>query len=202
MKTTKIIAIAGGSGSGKTFLSKQLYKLLGDEKSAILYQDNYYIDQSDKFDYDGGSVNFDHPESIDFDLLAKHISLLKRSEQVDIPQYDFATHKRKSQTLSCAPKEIIIIEGILVLSSSKVRALVDESIFVDTPEDIRYQRRLKRDIAERGRTEEGVHKQFYSQVKPMHDQFVEPSKQYAHFVIEGTRVENLNATLNRFESYC
>lgn len=194
-----IVAIAGGSGSGKTYLSRALHELLGETKSCLIYQDNYYIDQSNKFDFDGGSVNFDHPESIDFDLLSKHLLTLKQGKSVQVPQYDFATHSRLEETIQYEPKEIIIIEGILILSNAKIRSIVDESIFVEAPEEIRYQRRLKRDVEERGRTEEGVYAQFYKQVKPMHDEFVEPSKKYADCITSGTCQKTFEKTLERFK---
>jgi uridine kinase len=179
-----IIGVAGGSGSGKTFFARELQKILGDERSAILYQDNYYIDQSHRFDGDGGSVNFDHPESLDFDLLAQDLGKLKKGESVDVPIYDFATHTRVKNTIKYHPKKIILVDGILILDSSVVRAKLDEAIFFDTPEELRFKRRLERDVQERGRSAEGVKKQFEKQVRPMHDQFVEPSKIFAQTIIK------------------
>lgn len=179
-----IIGVAGGSGSGKTFFARELQKILGDEFSAILYQDNYYIDQSHRFDGDGGSVNFDHPESLDFDLLAKDLGKLKKGESVDVPIYDFATHTRKKETIKYHSKKIILVDGILILDSSVVRAKLDEAVFFDTPEEMRFKRRLERDVQERGRSEDGVKKQFEKQVRPMHDQFVEPSKIFAQTIIK------------------
>jgi uridine kinase len=179
-----IIGVAGGSGSGKTFFARELQKILGDERSAILYQDNYYIDQSHRFDGDGGSVNFDHPESLDFDLLALDLGKLKKGESVDVPTYDFATHTRKKETIKYHPKKIILVDGILILDSSVVRAKLDEAVFFDTPEELRFKRRLERDVQERGRSADGVKKQFEKQVRPMHDQFVEPSKIFAQTIIK------------------
>lgn len=179
-----IIGVAGGSGSGKTHFAKELQKALGDEHCMILYQDNYYIDQSAKFDGDGGAVNFDHPESLDFSLLAKGLRRLKAGEPIDVPIYDFVTHSRKKEVLLGAPKPVILVDGILILHSTEVRAVLDEAVFFDTPEALRFKRRLDRDIHERGRTAEGVKKQFELQVRPMHDQFVEPSKIHAHTVIK------------------
>ena len=178
-----IIGVAGGSGSGKTYFANELQKILGDEKCAIIFQDNYYIDQSHRFDGDGGSVNFDHPESLDFKLMAEGLKKIKNGEDIDIPLYDFATHKRLTKTLHCSPKKIILVDGILILDSPDVRAVLDESIFFDTPEELRYDRRLHRDVSERGRTPEGVKKQFDLQVRPMHNQFVQPSKVYAHTIV-------------------
>ncbi|MFV8258215.1 uridine kinase [Bdellovibrio bacteriovorus] len=179
-----IIGVAGGSGSGKTHFAKELQQLLGEDNCSIIYQDNYYIDQSAKFDGDGGSVNFDHPSSLDFGLLAEGLRALKSGQKLNIPIYDFVTHSRKKETLLGEPKKVIIIDGILILHSLEVRAELDEAIFFDTPEELRFERRLKRDVHERGRTPDGVRKQFELQVRPMHNQFVEPSKDHAHTVIK------------------
>lgn len=179
-----IIGVAGGSGSGKTYFARELQKILGDDLSAIVYQDNYYIDQSHRFDGDGGSVNFDHPESLDFDLLAKDLAKLKKGESIDVPIYDFATHTRKKETLKYQPKKIILVDGILILDSHVVRSQLDEAVFFDTPEELRYKRRLERDVQERGRSAEGVKKQFDKQVRPMHNQFVEPSKIFAQTIVK------------------
>ncbi|MEA9355120.1 uridine kinase [Bacteriovorax sp. PP10] len=184
MEAPYIIGVAGGSGSGKTFFARELQKILGDAQCTILYQDNYYIDQSHRFDGDGGSVNFDHPESLDFALLAKDLSALKKGKSIKVPIYDFATHTRKKETLDCHPKKIILVDGILILDSALVREELDEAIFFDTPEELRFKRRLERDVHERGRTAEGVKKQFDLQVKPMHNQFVEPSKSYAQTIVK------------------
>lgn len=184
MAVPYIIGVAGGSGSGKTFFARELQKSLGDENCTIIYQDNYYIDQSHRFDGDGGSVNFDHPESLDFMLMAKGLNDLKRGKAIKVPLYDFATHTRKKECLDCAPKKIILVDGILILDSALVRAELDEAVFFDTPEELRFSRRLERDVHERGRTPEGVKKQFDLQVRPMHDQFVEPSKLYAQTTVK------------------
>lgn len=179
-----IIGVAGGSGSGKTYFARELQKILGDEHCCILYQDNYYIDQSHRFDGDGGSVNFDHPQSLDFDLLAADLKRLKTGAVVDVPIYDFPTHTRKKETLKYQPTKIILVDGILILDSHVVRAQLDEAIFFDTPEELRFKRRLERDVKERGRSAEGVKKQFDLQVRPMHDQFVDPSKIFAQTIIK------------------
>lgn len=184
MQRPHIIGVAGGSGSGKTHFAKELQRTLGEEHCAIIYQDNYYIDQSAKFDGDGGSVNFDHPSSLDFALLAQGLRTLKTGQRLQVPIYDFVTHSRKQETLLEEPKKVIIIDGILILHSEEVRAQLDEALFFDTPEALRFERRLNRDVHERGRTPEGVRKQFELQVRPMHDQFVEPSKAHAHLIIK------------------
>ncbi len=177
-----VIGITGGSGSGKTTLAKKIQSYLGAKSSIIIAQDSYYFDQSKKFDGDGGSVNFDHPSSLDFDLLAQHILQIKDSKAIQVPQYDFKTHSRLREALTVEPRDLVIVDGTLILSQKNIRENLDVSIFVDIPEDVRFLRRLRRDVKERGRTEDGVRKQFFSQVKPMHDEFVEPSKQYANFI--------------------
>jgi uridine kinase len=183
-RSSFLLGVAGGSGSGKTFFAKALQAALGEDQCAIISQDNFYIDQSKNFDFDGGSVNFDHPDSIDFRLLTQLIFDLKRGQQIQIPIYDFVTHSRKTETVLIKPKPLIIVDGILILHPWKLRDAFDDMVFFDTPEDLRFQRRLERDIKERGREAEGVRKQFFNQVKPMHDQFVEPSKAHAHSVVK------------------
>lgn len=179
-----IIGVAGGSGSGKTFFARELQKILGDDQCTIIYQDNYYIDQSHRFDGDGGSVNFDHPDSLDFELLAQGLAELKKGNPIKVPLYEFSNHTRKIETIDCHPRKIILVDGILILDSQVVRAQLDEALFFDTPEELRFERRLDRDVHERGRTAEGVKKQFDLQVKPMHNQFVEPSKVHAQTIIK------------------
>jgi uridine kinase len=179
---TFVLGVSGGSGSGKTYFAKALQSYLGDNNCSIIYQDDYYIDQSKKFDYDGGSVNFDHPDSLDFKLLAQHICDLKANHPVQIPTYDFATHTRTKITKLVEPKPVIIVDGILIFNSVEVRPHLDELVFFDTPEELRFQRRLDRDVKERGRDPTGVKNQFEKQVRPMHEQFVEPSKKYADHV--------------------
>jgi len=179
-----VVGIAGGSGSGKTTLANTLKELLG-ARAEILYQDSYYIDQSHRFDGDGGSVNFDHPASLEFSLLAEHIRRLKSGLAIEVPCYDFATHKRLPRTETFPSCEVVIVDGILLLSQDAICDVLDISVFVDTDEALRYERRLERDVRERGRTPEGVLKQFTQQVKPMHDLFVEPSKENADFLYSG-----------------
>ncbi|CAE79410.1 uridine kinase [Bdellovibrio bacteriovorus] len=196
MSRPHIIGVAGGSGSGKTYFAKELQKMLGSENCSILYQDNYYIDQSARFDGDGGSVNFDHPQALDFTLLARGLQTLKMGQPLQVPIYDFVTHSRKTETLLENPKKVIIVDGILILHSKEVRAELDEAVFFDTPEDLRFQRRLHRDVHERGRTPEGVKKQFELQVRPMHDEFVEPSKRHAQTIV--TDSGDYHAVLSQF----
>lgn len=179
---TIIIGICGGSGSGKTTFARSLNNFFGDH-SEILYQDNYYKDQSDKFDFDGGSVNFDHPDAIDFDLLIEHTKVLKSGGGINLPHYDFATHKRLEKTTNFSSKKIIFVDGILIFSNEKLMSHFDYKIFADCDAKTRFERRLRRDVEERGRTPEGVIAQFNNQVAPMHNQFVEPTKSLACDVI-------------------
>lgn len=173
-----ILGVAGGSGSGKTTFVKCLVDSL-KEDCILIAQDNYYHDQSDKFDHDGGCVNFDHPDSIDFTLMQSHLKDLKEGKTINCPRYDFTTHKRSTECDTLTPKRIIIIDGILLFSSSEIVEMLDHKVYVDCEEELRFKRRLKRDVEERGRTADGVHNQFYKQVKPMHDEFVEPSQRFA-----------------------
>ncbi len=206
MSTPFLLGVAGGSGSGKTFFAKALQNLFSQpghqlERVELVYQDNFYFDQSAKFDFDGGSVNFDHPEAIDFSSLALHLKELKSGLVTQIPIYDFVTHKRRTETLTVKPTKLVIVDGILIFHKPEVRELLDEMIYFETPEELRFQRRLERDVIERGRTPEGVHNQFYKQVKPMHDQFVEPSKQFAQKIIRdnGEYLDALRNYQNRFQ---
>ncbi|MES2964779.1 MAG: uridine kinase [Bdellovibrionota bacterium] len=178
-----ILGVAGGSGSGKTYFAQALAARLGDAHCSIISQDNFYIDQSKRFDFDGGSVNFDHPSSIDFERLASTLRQLKAGSRSEIPVYDFKTHSRLARTIAVEPKALIIVDGILIFHSEPVRLEFHDTFFFDTKEDLRFQRRLDRDVKERGRTPEGVHAQFFKQVKPMHDEFVEPSKHHARKII-------------------
>ena len=179
----RCIAISGGSGSGKTTFARKLVAALGAERVAILSQDSYYRDQSARFDGDGGSVNFDHPEALDFPLLAEHLRMLQRGETAPIPVYDFATHKRLPSTQPLDPRPVVLVDGTLVLGQAELIPLLDHRVFIDVPEEIRFERRLRRDVAERGREPEGVKRQFARQVAPMHDQFVQPSSANAGIVI-------------------
>jgi uridine kinase len=178
-----LLGVSGGSGSGKTYFAQALQAELGRDACEVISQDNYYHDQSHRFDHDGGSVNFDHPDSIDFDLLSSHLAALKRGEAVDVPIYDFVTHSRRSETLRVNPKPVIIIDGILIFHPRSVREKFDDLIYFDTSEELRFQRRLERDTKERGREPQGVRRQFFNQVKPMHDLFVEPCKAHTTCVV-------------------
>ena len=183
------IGISGGSGSGKTTFAKKLANSLAANTVTHLAQDNYYIDQSQRFDGDGGSVNFDHPSALDFVLMAEHIEQFKNGLPIQMPHYDFATHKRHGHTTELAPSKYLLVDGTMILTYAPLRELMDYSIFISVPEEVRFQRRLNRDVRERGRTPEGVKKQFTTQVSPMHNLFVEPQAQVANFVATMDNVE-------------
>lgn len=183
--STIIIGISGGSGSGKTTFARQLLEHLGDDRCAILAQDHYYIDQSAHFKGDGENVNFDHPSAIDFELLRQHLLALKGGNPVEVPIYDFVTHTRQRECTPFACRSYVILDGTLILSQEGIRECLDHSVFIEAPERVRFERRMRRDTMERGRLPEGVRKQFVNQVKPMHDQFVEPSRAHAHFTFSG-----------------
>ncbi|MCB0407333.1 MAG: uridine kinase [Bdellovibrionales bacterium] len=185
--STLIIGVSGGSGSGKTTFARMLRAHLGEESCQILEQDNYYRDLKDQKSLYPTEINFDHPNAIEFSLLVEHMMLLKIGNPVQIPTYDFSTHCRGEKTKLLRPMPILVLDGILILSQPKVRQMLDISFYVDTHEDLRFARRLARDTRERGRTPEGVYHQFYKQVKPMHDEFVEPSRQYAKKIISGEK---------------
>lgn len=184
-----IIGVTGGSGSGKTTFARKLASALNHAKVSTLAQDNYYIDQSHRFDGDGGSVNFDHPSALDFDLMALHVSVLAQGKSIQVPHYDFATHKRLEETTTLEPTDFLIVDGTMILTHYGLRTQLNHAVFISIPEEVRFQRRLDRDVRERGRTADGVHKQFFTQVKPMHDLFVEPQSQHAHFIATMENVE-------------
>jgi uridine kinase len=179
-----ILGVAGGSGSGKTFFVKDLCQRLGQHQVGVLFQDDFYKDQSSRFDFDGGSVNFDHPSSLDFGLLAEKLSDLKNGQDIQIPQYDFAKHQRLEKAKLFTARPLILVDGILILHSREVRDQLDASVFFDAPEELRFSRRLERDIKERGRTADGVFSQFYKQVQPMHQEYVQPSKKFARWTVQ------------------
>ena len=187
-----IIGIAGGSGSGKTTFALLLRDLLGTERCSILHQDSYYHDRSRDFDHDGGSLNFDHPDAIDFALLSRHLEQLKAGRSIAVPVYDYVTHRRLDRTETLDATPWIVLEGLLVLSQPAVRESLDRKVFIDAPEQVRLARRMARDARERGRAPAAVEQQFLAHVKPMHDQFVEPSRQYADWVYSGVGVMDSN----------
>lgn len=178
-----LIGIAGASGSGKTLVAQTLYEKLGSEKVLILQEDSYYKDLSHLPLEERARFNFDHPDAFDHDLLVQHLNTLREGREIEHPIYDYTIHSRKKETRRVGPHQIIILEGILILAIAEVRELLDIKIYIDTPPDICFIRRLQRDISERGRTVENVIQQYLQTVRPMYLQFVEPSKRYADIII-------------------
>lgn len=183
MNKPLIIGIAGGTGSGKSTVASSIFKSLPEKNISILEQDAYYKDQSNIPFEKRVNTNYDHPLAFDTDLLIQHIEALNNNIQIEKPIYDFENHTRKNETITVIPKEILIVEGIMVLEDKRLRDLMDVKIFVDTDADVRIIRRITRDIEERGRTLTSVIEQYFATVKPAHDQFVEPSKKYADIII-------------------
>jgi uridine kinase len=178
-----IIGIAGGSGSGKTTVVRRLMASLGDEKVSVLEHDRYYRDRSDLRLEERAALNYDHPDSLETDLLVEHVTALRRGQPVQVPQYDFARHNRLETRDTVPPRAAIIVEGILIFADAPLRALMDVKVFVDADDDTRFIRRLQRDITDRGRTVQSVIDQYLGTVKPMHLEFVEPSKRYADVIV-------------------
>jgi uridine kinase len=182
-KTPLVIGIAGGSGSGKTTVAQVILERVGASRIAFFPHDAYYRDLTDLNITQRIEVNFDHPDSLETDLLVQHILQQKVGNPVEMPVYDFKTHSRTEVTIRIIPQPIIIVEGILIFTQADLRDLFDVKIFVDTDPDIRFIRRLERDISERGRTVDSVIEQYQNTVRPMHLEFVEPSKRYADVII-------------------
>lgn len=178
-----LIGVAGGSGSGKTTVSQTILERVGRDRIAYLQHDSYYRDRAGLPLAERARINYDHPDSLETDLLVEHLKQLRACRAVDVPVYDFAKHVRKAETRRAEPRPIILVEGILIFVDRALREMFDVKIFVDTDADIRFIRRLQRDIAERGRTMDSVVKQYTETVRPMHLEFVEPSKRYADLII-------------------
>ena len=178
-----LIGIAGGTGSGKTSIAKELSSNFSKSDIILIEQDSYYKDLSDISISEREKINFDHPNSIDFSLMIKHLENLKSGIETKIPIYDFATHTRKKSTKTINKHRIILLEGIFSLFNDKIRDMMNIKIYIDTPNDLRIIRRIKRDIEERNRTLESIIKQYYENVRPMHIKFVKPTKQYADIII-------------------
>ncbi|MBG9982030.1 uridine kinase [Aerococcaceae bacterium DSM 111020] len=178
-----VIGVTGGSGSGKTSVSEQILDNFSGLSVMLLQQDAYYKDQSSLSFEERLSTNYDHPLAFDNDLLIEHLKALINLESIEVPQYDFAQHTRSSETIHQTPRDVIIIEGILILDDQRLRNLMDIKVYVDTDDDIRLARRILRDIHERDRTVESVIKQYTEVVKPMHHQFIEPTKRYADIIV-------------------
>ncbi len=185
-----IIGIAGGTGSGKTTVVRNILKHLNTESVLVVSQDNYYKDHKELSLEERQKINFDHPRSIDFELLTDHINSLKNGEVVEQPVYSFITHSRTDETLITHPKNVIIVEGILVLTDPALRELFDVKIYVHADSDERLIRRIQRDITERGRDLEEVLNRYRTTLKPMHEQFIEPSKNHADIIVPNMKKKN------------
>jgi len=178
-----IVGVAGGSGSGKTTVVRRIVDSLGSDEVTVLDHDRYYRDRNDLRLEERAALNYDHPDALETDLMVRHVQELKSGRAVQVPKYDFARHARLPETELFSPRRAIIVEGILVFTSPELRQLMDVKVFVDTDSDTRFIRRLQRDVADRGRTMESVIEQYQGTVKPMHLEFVEPSKRYADVII-------------------
>lgn len=200
--TPLVIGIAGGSGSGKTTVAQEILQRVGPERIAYIQHDSYYKDLTGLPPTQRAEVNFDHPNSLETDLLITHVQQLKRKQTIEVPIYDFSNHSRTVETFKVNPRGVIIVEGILIFVEAALRDLFDVKLFVDTDADVRLIRRLQRDITERGRTAESVLKQYQSTVRPMHLEFVEPSKRYADVIIPegGFNTAALDMVVARIET--
>jgi uridine kinase len=178
-----VIGVAGGTGSGKTTVANQILQRVGTRHITYIPHDAYYRDHSHLAPHQRAQVNYDHPDSLETELLIEHLKELRAGRAVEIPVYDFTTHTRTQQTRHVEPAPVILVEGILVFAEPELRALFDVMLYVDTDADVRFIRRLQRDIEERGRSVESVCEQYLSTVRPMHLEFVEPSKRWADVII-------------------
>ena len=197
-----VIGIAGGTGSGKTTRMKNLTAKFGDVVT-VLSHDNYYK-RHDELSYEQRcQLNYDEPDALETDLMARHLDKLRRGEAIDCPVYDFTLHNRSDETVHIVPKKVIIVEGILIFENEALRNLMDIRIFVDTDADVRLCRRIKRDVNKRGRTLESVLTQYLQTVKPMHERYVEPSKKYADIVVPegGKNLVALDMIMGRIQRH-
>ena len=199
---TMIIGIAGGTGSGKTTLTEKLKAEFGEDVS-VLYHDNYYKSHSEMPYEERTKLNYDHPDAFETDLMIRDIQALRRGETVRCPVYDYTIHDRSGDTVEVRPTKVIIVEGILIFENQALRELMDIKIFVDTDADVRILRRIMRDVKKRGRSLDSVVKQYLTTVKPMHEQFVEPSKRYADIVVleGGHNLVALDMIIQRIRSH-
>ena len=178
-----VIGVAGGSGSGKTTVVRRIVESLGEEQVVVLEHDRYYRDHPELRLEERAALNYDHPDSLETGLLVHHLNQLKAGRAIELPIYDFTRHARRTASQTICPGQVIIVEGILIFADAPLRDLMDVKVFVDTDDDARFIRRLKRDVAERGRTMESVIEQYLNTVKPMYLEFVEPAKRYADIII-------------------
>ena len=200
--TALVIGIAGGSGSGKTTVAQEILQRVGSDRIAFLQHDSYYKDLSKLPSAQRAEINFDHPNSLETELLIEHIAALRDGKAVEVPIYDFSKDSRTTQTFTVPPRRVILVEGILIFTEAALREMFDVKIFVDTDADIRFIRRLERDITQRGRTTQSVIQQYQSTVRPMHLEFVEPSKRYADVIIPegGFNAAALDMVVARIEA--
>ncbi len=178
-----IIGVAGGSGSGKTTVVQEIVRDLGSNQVTVIQHDSYYYDRSDVPTEERVDINYDHPDALETTLLITHLELLGQGQPVEVPRYDFTNHARLRATDTAQPRKVIIVEGILILVDRALRDLMDIKVFVDTDSDISFIRRLHRDMKERGRSLDSIVQQYLKTVRPMHLEFVEPSKRHAHIII-------------------
>lgn len=178
-----IIGICGGTGSGKTTIARSIVNAVGAQRVVLVEQDSYYRNLADMPLDERHQANFDHPDAIDSDMLVNHLKRLKQGQTVEMPLYDFVTHTRSDRIVVIEPKPVVIVEGILIFAEPRVLDLLDVRVFVDTPDDVRLIRRLRRDITERGRTFERTLDQYERTIRPMHFEFVEPSKRHADIIV-------------------
>jgi uridine kinase len=181
-KDILVIGIAGGTGSGKTTITRRLASEFG-EKVTVIYHDNYYKEHHNMPFEERTKLNYDHPDSFDTDLMVRDLKKLKAGQTIECPVYDYTIHDRSDETITIEPSPVIIVEGIMIFASAELRDLIDIKIFVDTDADVRILRRILRDVKERGRSLDSVITQYLTTVKPMHEAFVEPSKRYADIII-------------------
>lgn len=178
-----VVGVAGGTGSGKTTIARKIAEALPSEAVTILEHDSYYLDRGDLTYEQRCALNFDHPDSLETSLLVEHVRALKRGQTIEVPMYDFKIHRRGPHTRRVAPTPVVVVEGILLFADTDLREELELKLFVDTDADIRVLRRVRRDMEHRGRTFESVRQQYYETVRPMHLQFVEPSKRWADLII-------------------
>ena len=201
MKKICIVGIAGGSASGKTTIVNRIKEKFGND-IVVISHDSYYKAHNDLSYEDRSKLNYDHPSSFDTELLIRDVQKLKNGEEVDIPVYDYSIHNRSDQYIHVAPKPVILLEGILILENKELRDLMDVKVFVDTDADERLMRRIKRDTIERARSVQSVLQQYSETVKPMHEQFIEPSKKYADLIIPrgGENLTGINIFTEHLEA--
>ena len=178
-----VIGVAGGSGSGKSTVTRQVLASIGPDMAAVVYQDDYYLDQTSVSPDERRKTNYDHPQAFDWPLLVQQLQALRRGEAIEMPSYDFTLYNRASQTITVKPAPVIVVEGLFALFDADLRKMMSLKIFVDTAADVRFIRRLQRDMAERGRSSESVINQYLDTVRPMHKQFIEPTKRFADVIL-------------------